>query len=213
MACVYNTTSAQIFKRKYAKKEEKAPSMILVQLPRYENRMEFLTKSAQTAKAEQIRRDADSISAKMILDFTDNFNFCPVYYYYDNNAGKIKDGQYEGVVFDKNLQPVNANVITKNHVIALFGYNIQADSGYAGQTVNSEKLRLQILDPNLKRLQRPLPNGTNNVWARSKQDITAYQYESPMFNIYYHPYVAQYNAKLHVFYNKADKKNLKKQQD
>lgn len=197
--------------RKHARSSEKAPKAILVQLPTYQRRITYLQKAGDDAKLKQVKIDADSMQAKMALDFSDNLNYCPVYFFYDKDIDKIKSRQFNGVLFDKSMQAVNNPVISatdSNYFIVQFGVVYVQDnkksegSMSAGQNVNSDKHRLQVYNRDFKQLKKPLPMGTNNVWARSKREPGAYKYQSPRFDIYYNPYAAHFNAKLHVFYGK-----------
>ena len=195
--------------RRHARKNEPAPGAILVQLPTYQRRIDYLHRPKDSAKLEQVKRDADSMQAKMALDFSDNIDYCPVYFFYDSDIEKVKNKQLDGVLLDSNLRPVQPSsvfAIGKNYFIVLFGLVYEEITGEsegslsAGQSVASSKQRLQVYDRDYQKIKKPLPSGTNNVWAKPKQDISVYQYESPLFNIYYHPYAARFNAKLHVFY-------------
>lgn len=197
--------------RKHARSSEKAPKAILVQLPTYQRRISYLQKAGDDAKLKQVKKDADSMQAKMVLDFSDNLNYCPVYFFYDQDIDKIRNRQFSGVLFNKSMQAVNNPVISandSNYFIVQFGVVYVQDNGSsegsmsAGQNVNSDKHRLQVYNSDFRQLKKPLPMGTNNVWARSKKEADAYKYKSPRFDIYYNPYAAYFNAKLHVFYGK-----------
>ena len=205
---------AQLLMRRHARKNEPAPGAILVQLPTYQRRIDYLQRPKDSAKLQQVKRDADSMQAKMVLDFSDNIDYCPVYFFYDSDIEKIKNKQLNGVLLNSNLRPVQPSSVTaigKNYFIVLFGLVYEETTGEsegslsAGQSVASSKQRLQVYDSDYQKVKKPLPSGTNNVWAKPKRDISAYQYESPLFNIYYHPYAARFNAKLHVFYGSSSK--------
>ena len=200
--------------RRHARKNEPAPGAILVQLPTYQRRIDYLQRPKDSTKLQQVKRDADSMQAKMVLDFSDNIDYCPVYFFYDSDIEKIKNKQLDGVLLDSNLVPVqqsSVNAIGKNYFIVLFGLVYEEITGKsegslsAGQSVASSKQRLQVYNSDYEKVKKPLPSGTNNAWAKPKRDISAYQYESPLFNIYYHPYAARFNAKLHAFYGSSKK--------
>lgn len=198
--------AAQLLMRKHARKHEAPPKAILVQLPTYERRIAYFEKNNNKASLEILKRDADSMAKKMVADFTDNFNYCPVYFFYDNNIEKVKTRKFENVLLDNQLQQVSITVLSatdSNYVIATFGNVVHSGNGGDEHALASSKHRLQIFDHQYRIVKKPLPDGTNNVWGgKFKKDPESYKYESPKFDIYYTPYVAHYNGKLHVFYGK-----------
>lgn len=201
---------AQIISRSRAKKDEPAPKAILVQLPTYQRRTEALLKTNDKARMEQLKKDRDSFTTKIVMDFEDNLTYCPVYFFYDKDIDKIKSKQLEGILLNSKLQPVESPVISgvdSNFFIVMFGHPVisgENKNGTQVMSVNqsaSDKQALQVFDHNYIKLKNPLPNGSNNAWGgHSKKSKEDYKYKSPVFDIYYIPYVTQYNAKLHTFY-------------
>lgn len=207
---ISSEAQAQLFSRNHAKKNEPAPKAILVQLPTYQRRTEALEKTNNTARLEQLKKDRDSFTARIIMDFDDNFNYCPVYFFYDKDLDKIINNNLDGILFNNRLEPVKNPVISAtdtNFFIVMFGRPVitsEYENGVQVMSANqsaSDKQALQVFDHNYRKLKNPLPNGSNNAWGgRSKKSREHYKYASPVFDIYYIPYVAQYNAKLHTFY-------------
>lgn len=201
---------AQIFKRRYARYNEKPPKMILVQIFTYQRRIEHYTRLNKPDKVKQIHTDAENMTQKIIMDFSDNFSFCPVYYYMDTNAHLVIEKKYNGVLLDKNLNPVNVSP-DKTTQIVLFGAPISFvadvkssnnkdpfDSDYV---VGEGKQRLVVYDINFKKLARPLPNGSNNTYGgKPAKDADEYVYRSPDFDIYYKPYAKHLSEKMSIFY-------------
>lgn len=213
MMSIYTDAPCQLLMRRHAKKSELPPKVILVQLPTYENRMEYFKKANKTESLQLLKKDADSMQSKIIADFNDNVNYCPVYYFYDRDLDKIRSKEFSGVVMNSQLEPLNNPIITANdssYFIALFGHVIQQGNNTksegtatAGYNVASNKQKLQVLDHRYNKVQKPLPSGTNNAWGgKPKRSPEFYKYESSKFDIYYIPYAANFNSKLHVFYGK-----------
>lgn len=211
---LFNTdAAAQLLMRKHAKKHEHPPKALLVQLPTYENRMEYFRKSNNKSSISLLKKDADSMVSKIVADFNDNFNYCPVYYFYDRDLEKVKSKNFIGILLNDKLQPINNTVINQsdtNYFIVNFGHVVETNNAdnaegtaSAGQTVSSSKQKLQVYNHLYHKIRKPLPNGVNNAWGgKTKRNPEFYRYESAKFDIYYNPYVAQFNGKLHVFYGK-----------
>ncbi len=98
---------------------------ILVQLRSERNRITALTKNTQTKLLQQVKIDASAVTTKMIADFHDHLNFCPVYYFVDSNIDLIKKHLFTGVLFNADSTPVsNSAICDTNHdyLIVYYGY-------------------------------------------------------------------------------------------
>lgn len=219
VTALHEPANAQIFKRRYARFDEKPPKMILVQIFTYQRRIEYYSKLRKTDKIRQIQVDAENMTKKIIMDFTDNFSFCPVYYYMDTNAHLVQEKKYDGVLLDNNLQPVHVTP-DKTTQIILFGYPIAMAGDLKSSKTNNDiydsdyvvgegKQRLVVYDINFKKIARPLPNGSNNIYGgKMEKAPEEYMYKSPAFDIYYKPYAKHLNEKMllfYVYYGKKDK--------
>lgn len=200
---------AQIIARKHAKPGEKAPKALLVQLNTNQRKVDYFSKTKNKKSLKQVYIDTDSVMSKMIQDFTDNFSYCPVYYYIDTNAELVKQQKFTGILLDKNLHPVQNPPLSPadEYFIALYGMpslpNRQSNEGdvYNTDYTNARDRRLVVMDKNMNVLQKPLPNGSNNVFGgRMKEPASTYKYASPKFDLYYRPVAKHYSAKLRDFY-------------
>lgn len=200
----------QVFKRTHARDNEVPPNAALVMLSTQQNRMTYFKKHNMKASLNQLQRDRDSVNTRMVMDFTDNFTFCPVYYFMDTVLEEIIDHRFSGNLLNKDMKPVNTTVLLSgndsNYIIVLFGLPIKGprdntnDSRVNFATGTSKK-RLVVYNPDFALVDPPLPNGSNNTWGPSpKQPNEVYTYQSPKFDIYYKPYVRNFNAKLVNFY-------------
>ncbi len=93
-----------------------APDFVLVQLPTYYKKVAQLEKAGKADMVAQLKTDAASISKRMVMDFNDNFSYCPVYYFADSNTDKILQYKMEGNVLDTTLAPATLPA-SKNYLI------------------------------------------------------------------------------------------------
>lgn len=209
LSVLHPDAGAQIFRRNHARTDEKAPKIILVQLFTYQRRIEHFNKLHQPEKAKQAKTDADSVIKKMVMDFSDNFSYCPVYYFIDTNAKLIREKKFKGIILDKNLQPVDIDP-GKEYQIVLFGFPVDMisdvqtgnDDYYdTDYVIGDSKQKLVVLDGNYKKLKKPLPNGSNNKMKGAlARPYEEYLYQSPLFEIYYRPYAKGLSVKMSGFY-------------
>lgn len=200
---INSSAEAQLFKRMHAKKDEHAPKAILIQLSTYQNREAYFKKQGKTALLEILQRDRDSVMHKMVADFKDNFSYCPMYFFIDTNSRKIRNKEFEGILLDEDLRPVNHPKISgkDNYFIVQFGIPAKGSEGEGVAALTSSKHQLIVCDDQLNKLERPLPDGSNNKWpGKIGYQLETYHYDSPKFDISYRPYASHFNAKLLHFY-------------
>ncbi|MFI5196655.1 MAG: hypothetical protein ACHQD8_06160, partial [Chitinophagales bacterium] len=92
----------------------KYPRAVLVQLRSEHNRIAALAKDNRYQDIEEVEKDALEVKKRMILDFTNNYHYCPVYYYMDTNADFIKKKVFDGVLMNVDGSPVSKPVINRN---------------------------------------------------------------------------------------------------
>jgi hypothetical protein len=110
----------------HAKRKSKTrrppPKFVLVELFSETSRMKALEKAGRYRDIEVLKKDMRAVQAATIKDFSDNFDFCPVYYFIDNDFQAIMDQQFEGVLLDSALQAVpNVSVTDTNYLIVYYG--------------------------------------------------------------------------------------------
>lgn len=81
---------------------QSAPKAVLVQLNAEWNRISRARELHMANKEAEISADAAMVRQKMMADFKDNFRYCPIYFYLDTNAARIKAGQRTGLLMDAN---------------------------------------------------------------------------------------------------------------
>ena len=59
---------------------------------------------------------------KIIIEsFSNNFSFCPVYYFYSNDSREIKNKNFKGHIFNANKEFIDTINLSDNYLIAEFG--------------------------------------------------------------------------------------------
>jgi len=101
------------------------PKAVLVQLRSEHNRMDAMERNRSYKELAQVKNDAVQITTRMIADFHDHFNFCPVYFYVDTNLDLVKSRKFQGVLFNADSTPVTNPVISdtsQDYLIVYYGY-------------------------------------------------------------------------------------------
>jgi hypothetical protein len=194
------------------------PKAILVQLFTYPRRVAYYQKLKNFDRLRQFNNEATKTAQQIVRDFNENFNFCPVYYYYDTNAALVKERKFRNVLLDKNLKPANDIIINPkdtNYFIVMNAVLISEDflPGAAPQAkdaffsasdnVLSSKQRLIVLDYKFKQL----PNSTVRTTRGSVGDgksRKAYKYTSNAFNLQYAGKAAVLDYNFKEFFNPDD---------
>lgn len=195
-----NNACAQVFKPD-SSDDYDLPKAILVQLNTYPNKMKALKENGDRKMVYRLQIETDSVIKKMVADFTDNFTYCPVYYYIDTNATLIKNKQFEGIILDKDLRPLTKTPSLEGtaYRIVLFGRNISPVQEH--QTENKEDLYdatyttyptkpgLVVLYPDFKDVGYSHGGFTHQKTRKLKQSFQSYVYISPEFSdVLYMPY-------------------------
>jgi len=201
---------AQLFTRRHAHPGEKPPAFLLVELPTEVGRYNYFLQHNKPEKAAKLRLANNQKVHCMITDFSDNFNFCPVFYFNDTDQDKIKDKQWLHVLRDKNGDLINTSLSIlsdTNYFIMYYGLlpaiksNVSADGTSFAEEYNDVSFaNLVAVDKNFNRLKNGLPE---------KAHFTAYQLSAvpakyacliKEFDIEYKPLAAFYAKTLVHFY-------------
>jgi len=61
----------------------------------------------------------NTANQRLINAFESNWTVCPVYYFYSDNSNLVKDKKFDGILLDKNLNPLSKNPqLDNNYLIA-----------------------------------------------------------------------------------------------
>jgi len=201
-----------------ARPGEKPPKALLVELLTRQPQVDYILKN-RPSRLNEVLHDIQSVMRATVMDFNENFDYLPVYYFIDSNADKIRTGQFEGVLLDKNLQPANQTVLTTgdtNFFIAYFGsympqpQYIDMDKAYSnnigsgkesfGDDPTGLKMTLLVMDHNFEILRLPRPRAPRTMVRLSPRDNKRLQYRAKNTEIDYIPLAASYHATLERYY-------------
>lgn len=105
---------------------------LLVCLKTNELTLASLRKNGKTVQADALEKNQAAINQNIITAFREQFNFCPVYFFYSNYSPAIKDRKFDNVVFlNDTLQPdPTIKFSKKSFLIAHFGVVLQDTAKY-----------------------------------------------------------------------------------
>lgn len=139
--------------KEYLKAQKLADSMkmdgaILVRLKSKQKQIEQLA-MYNLSKANEVKRSQLLENRKIVKAFREEFDFCPIYFFYSHHSLQVKDGELNNVFLSDSLTIDSSITIKENKVfIAEFG------------SLDSDKLginALYLMDENFNYLQKPFP--------------------------------------------------------
>ncbi len=184
------------------------PRAILIQLRSEHNRIQALTEAKRYSAVTEVEQDAIEITKRIKRDFHDNFPYCPVYYYVDTNAEKIKNKQFDGVVFNEDGTLAKNIVINSNstdYLVAFYGYpvsqakykKVQTDTNrYTYDTDPPAGKGLVILNDKFLQLTYFYKLGYDELGFRFNKRDRRYFYQSKHFDMEYYPFARLFNRTM-----------------
>lgn len=79
-------------------------STLLVRLQDKSLSLKSLEAKGKTKEAERLRQIQYQENREILLSFKNTFDFCPVLFFYSSNSDAIRNGNFEGVLFDADLK-------------------------------------------------------------------------------------------------------------
>jgi len=203
----------------------RSPKVLLVQLRSEHNRMAALIKQRRYKEIEGLKADAMNVTTRMIADFHDNFNYCPVYYYMDTNLDLIKNRVFQGVLLHEDGTPAeNVTIPDTDYLIAFYGYptsqsrisGVVKDSTYRIVYSDTTDIVRGIMDTMTYDYNSGEPIGKGliinnykykqvsflykfdyeNLAFKLRRANKKYIYNSKRYEIEYYPFAALLNMKL-----------------
>jgi hypothetical protein len=113
---------AQVFPQR-ARRSTVQPKALVVTLLTRGSQREFLKQYRPQMLAE-FEKDIREVNKRIVLDFSRNFRFCPVYFIADTNINRFASGDWEGVLFDSSGSTLTKAVIhpgDKTFFVAHYG--------------------------------------------------------------------------------------------
>jgi hypothetical protein len=172
--------------------------VILVRLMTRENAIKALKEAGQDERAQGIIEQQKEENLKITKAFEENFDFCPVMYFYSSCTDSIRDRELQGYLMNADLDPAPEDDVSAidKFFISEFGhvessdeeyfthYSLESDeegnkeirSNYGGDT-EIGAAALVIRDAGFKQLQDPFPFHVRTreglPWERSKDKTVA----------------------------------------
>ncbi len=169
---------------------EELPKALLVEILTRQNQRDFLVKNRPDLLPE-FNNDVAEVGRRTVMDWSQNFHVCPLYFFIDTMAEKVRRGEWEGVLLDSTMKPVANPALQpgeRNIYIAYYGSPIpQPDTvgpaGPLGQYMEHDgddvtsliRERLLVVDADFRMLPESKPR-TNYVRAIRPDYMNARQY-------------------------------------
>lgn len=211
LLCFSESVQAQMIRRKKAYAHEKPPKAVLVELFTAYKR---LGRTQDSLSKPELVDALRKFNQKMVMDFEDNFKYCPVYYFYDSNIVAIQNGQINDFLLDGKLKKVTESVIEDGDTtVFLLYYGILVPDESTPFDSHVTQKMLVALDYKGDLLDFPLPRTAQPAsykTFKSKKLNFFYKYTNKRTNTYYRVCAKRYSQTLLDFYGKYPYKNSKK---
>lgn len=184
------------------------PKAILIKLNTKSAAIAHLQKQGLHTKADLLKKDIDTLNARLVRDWKDHFSYCPVYFFADTSLDEVLAGRLEAVLFDtayRAIQPGQAAALNQKFYIAYLGLRSQDEFEAAGGAPGSTQLpSLQVNDAEMQ------PLGSYQLSSSMNGDLVSflfasrgdkgYRFRSRMFQLDYFPLAAKYEKKLRHYW-------------
>lgn len=201
-------SSAQWSRRKTALPSEKAPKAVLVELFTGYKRLDRTQDSLTKPELQDALKKANQ---KMMMDFEDNFKYCPVYYFYDSNIVALQNGQILDFLMDDKGRKIENPVLQDGDTsIFLLYYGILVPDESTPFDAHVSKKMLVALDYKGDLLPFPLPRTPGPATYKnfkSKKFNVFYKYSNTRTDTHYRACAKRYSHLLHDFYGRYPYKN------
>lgn len=124
---------------------------LLVQLFKNENKLKALQKAGKDKEYEKLKNEVNEEHKGIMLSFYTVYDFSKVYFFYNTDATQIINGNYKGILFDKDFKPVDYSVIKYKNVFTLQVGDVFADA------FKDDIQGIVVMDREMNQLQRPFP--------------------------------------------------------
>ena len=96
---------------------------MFIRLPTNEAKIAKLKTMGRSDLAKKESAEMAQFHSDILKSFEKNFTFCPVYYYYSDKSVEVKNGNFDGNLFDAKLNNVSALPFSKKQKFyAEFGF-------------------------------------------------------------------------------------------
>ena len=128
-ALVFPQTSRQQIK-------EMKEGVMLVRLKTSEKVIEGLKDAGLYDKAKEVRQEQKKENQEIAAAYHKSFDFCPVYFFYSDCSGKVREGDFKDCLMDHNLEKLKSvPEIGDNYFISEFSYVQKTDPAYFDKNI------------------------------------------------------------------------------
>ena len=107
------------------KRKELKRSALLVSLRGYKRQIEAYKKNGDNSMVMLLTQKRDSANQSIMNAFATEFDYCPVYFFYNYDAKKIKHRNFKGIFLNRDLEKDSTIIFSKDtFLIGEMGYNI-----------------------------------------------------------------------------------------
>lgn len=184
------------------------PVAVLVQLRSEQNRVSAMKKARDTKSLQEVQNDANEVIRRIHLDFHNNFDYCPVYYYIDTNTDLIKAKKFDGILLNEDGSVVAHPIInssSNDYVIAYYGYPL-SQAKYQSKLTDSTRYSydpqtpygkgLVILNDSFQQLTYFYKLGYDEIMFGKPAELKRYYYRSKHFDIEYYPFARLFSKTM-----------------
>lgn len=115
--------------------------VLFVRLPTNEAKIARLKEMGKQREAKKEAMFMKQFHLDIMKTFSQDFNFCPVYFYYSNVSKEVKGGAFDKNIFDADRKNVDhISMERDHHFFAEFGYVHQEELTSTDQDGNSVKV-------------------------------------------------------------------------
>jgi hypothetical protein len=183
-----SNAQGQIIRRRHAVGDEKPPKAILVELSTFQNKIKFLQQKGNTGGVVAVGTAAKKVDDAMMLDFANNFESCPVYFFLDTNAQKVREKKFKNVLMSADGRFVGDTTLVQYNIV-YYGYPVPNDN-------NPAVKGLVVLDSAFDQMQAPYPYFTPTLKYSTLGGSAQYVYETDKYGIEYYPGAKKLSAAL-----------------
>ena len=191
---VVNPTSSQALKGKAATQIlNLKKGVLLVRLRTSDIAINNLKKSGNEKMAATVKRQQDAANQLLVHAFENQFNFCPVYYFYSSETEQVKTGKTKGYFLNSKLDPdPNIAISDTNYFIAeltdLEQFRVNPDS--PEESVNAEVTfkALVLRDYKFHQMAKPFPyfiKASSNFPPRKRSEVEMVNLLNARLTAYY----------------------------
>ncbi len=146
------------------------PEALLFALNSNSNQVTMYKKLKMEKEAKELIEQTQKDNQAIVQAFSQYFNFCPVYFYYNDANSKVAQKDFDGIFLDSTLIPdPTIRMKTGNFMVAYYGYHTQDQKNVTDAKGNTStemeatgfaiphKEGITVMDSDLKQLSLPFP--------------------------------------------------------